>query len=140
MPRKDVYPMGGQQGDAIILHARLSAAADGTINHKFYNKNCPSGVRVLSAYFFQRSLRTGGTPDHDITLRKGDGAASESFSTIGTADFDGATTDTQTFLTIDDANFDIAANGSLDLNLVVGGTTTGGTALIDVVVVVTPLS
>lgn len=107
-------------------------SADGTSAITFMNKNCPYKLRIVSAFYYLRTERTGGTPDTDLTVAVGDGAASEAFSTVGTIDLDGDALDTLTFLTVDDANVLIDVNKSLKSSLVVGGTTTGGVALLDV--------
>ena len=122
---------GAVQQSSILL----TAAADGTVNAAIFNKDCPHKIRILDATIFPRTLRTGGTPDHKVRLFKGDGAASEAFTAI-TDDKDcDVAADTQTkFTTFDDAQTIIEADKSLRATLVVGGTTTTGTALFEVIV------
>lgn len=109
-------------------------AADGTSTITFLNKDATHKRRIVAIGYYLRTERTGGTPDTDLTVSVGDGAASEAFSTVGTVDLDGDALDTLTFLTVNDANQLIDVNKSLKSELVVGGTTTGGTALLDVYV------
>ncbi len=107
-------------------------AADGTSTITFINKDSQHKRRIVAIGYYLRTERTGGTPDTDLTVSVGNGAASESFSTVGTIDLDGDTLDALTFLTIDDANQLIDVNKSLKSVFTVGGTTTTGTALLDV--------
>lgn len=140
MPHREYTQAHRLVGKPIIERVQLRATADGTITGKIYNKNCPGPVQVAMAWLYERTLRTGGTPNHVVTLRNGDGAASESFNTIGAIDVDGGTAaDTIQHFTIDDDYHDIQAGESLDVTLLVGGTTTTGTALIDVYVMLVPI-
>lgn len=122
-------------GSPICMYGKLKATADGTVTVSFCSKNCPFPIRVAYWNYTLRSLRTGGAPDHDVTLELGDGAASEAYSTIGTADVDSSTVDLATNGLIDDANALIAADKTIRAKLVVSGTTTTGTAELDVFVI-----
>lgn len=128
-------------GIPILMSGNFTVTADGTTNIELMSKNSPQKYQVVDAWYFVRTLRTGGAPDHKVRVFQGDGATSEVFAGISDdADVDGATLDAPTrFATLDDANHIIDVNESLRLTLVVAGTTTGGTALIDVHVLLVPI-
>ena len=125
-----------QYGQLLCFSTLLRAAADGTFNSEIFSKNCPWPIRIVDIVYYLRTLRTGGTPDHDIRIFAGDGAASEAFTAItDSLDIDGVTPDAPTrFGTLDDAETDIGLNKSLRAQLIVGGTTTTGAALVEVCV------
>lgn len=130
MPTKSYAPVGGYSGEPFILMSdRLTLAADGTAEQTFYSKNAPGPFRIIEAWCIGHTLRTGGSPDHDFTVQRGDGAASETFATCAAGDIDTASTDGVTrAATVDDAQWNINTNESIKVQLVVGGTTTTGTA------------
>lgn len=130
MPNKSYPVTGAYSGEPFLLVSdRLTLAADGTATQVFYNKNAPGPFRIVDAWAIGHTLRTGGTPDHDFFVDRGDGAESETFAACATADIDTASTDGVTHAaTLDDAQQIINTNESIRVRLVVGGTTTTGTA------------
>lgn len=106
-------------------------AADGTSTITYVNKDATHRRRVVAAWGYMRTLRSGGTPAHTLNIVHGDGATSETTTNMGTVDAD-VTADTLTFLTNVDAVNLIDVGDSLYSTLVVGGTTTTGTALADI--------
>lgn len=133
-----------QYGVPIVVRTTHSTAADGTVSVSVFSKNSPVKYAIVDALYYMRSHRTGGTPAHTIKMEHGDGAASESFNDItDTADCDAAASGTvdqpYRFGTVSDAYDTISAGESLKVTLVVAGTTTTGTTLCDVYIVLLPV-
>jgi hypothetical protein len=132
---------GVNYGTPMVLSGAGKKTADGTTTITFFSKNCPCKLLIVGAWHFIRTMRTGGTPDHKLKLEHGDGAGSESFNDItSNDDLDGDTPDAQVnFGTISDAYATIGVGESLKGTFVVGGSTTTGTSLVDVHVMVVPI-
>jgi hypothetical protein len=126
-----------QYGVPITVVATATLAADGTDTVLVFNANCPAKYRIIDAIYYMRSHRTGGTPAHTLKLTNGTNDITD------TADVDAAASGTVNqpyrFGTIDDAYDTIDVDETLDLDLVVSGTTTGGTALCEVVITLLPV-
>ena len=95
--------------------------------------------RVVQVKTVMRSLRTGGTPDHDLKLELGDGAASEAFnSVVATVDCDADVADTDTVRIIVPAYAVWNTGCTLRSQLQVSGSTTTGTSEFDVFLTLLP--
>jgi hypothetical protein len=91
--------------------------------------------RIVKVETTLRVLRTGGSPDHDWKLQKGDGAESEAFSDIvATVDVDTDTVDLATARAVVAAQAVIETGKTLRSQFQVSGTTTTGTGEFEVCV------
>lgn len=94
--------------------------------------------RVVNVAVRVVSFRTGGTPDHDVKVQLGDGAASEAFADIApTIDIDGFTVGTLTSIPVT-GNEVITTGKTLRLQFQISGSTTTGTAEIEFHITVIP--
>ena len=97
--------------------------------------------RILSIRTVRRALRTGNSPDHDLKVEMGDGAASESFTdVVATVDVDSEST---LNLPVDRIVINSAATvwstgRTLRCQQSVAGTTTTGTAEVDFIITMVP--
>jgi hypothetical protein len=136
--------MGGMQ----VWMVKHVAAADQAVDSAGAIIDIPStkaargqSYRILKVETVLRSLRTGGTPDHDWKLQKGDGAASEAFSDIvASVDFDADTDETPTVRLPIVAQTLVESGKTLRSQMSVAGTTTGATAELDVLIYVIPVN
>lgn len=130
-------------GEVLHLASYHKLAADGTSTVLILNKpTLDQKYRIVRAWAVVRAKRTGGTPDHKINLKKGDGAASESFNAIATElDVETATlaADTVSDFILTDAQNVIESGKSLQATLTVGGVTDTGTAEVEVHVQCVPV-
>jgi hypothetical protein len=95
--------------------------------------------RIVEVKTVMRSLRTGGTPDHDLRLELGDGAASEAFAdAVATVDVDTDVANTDMVRIIVPAYAVWNTGCTLRSQLQVSGSTTGATAEFDVFVTLLP--
>lgn len=103
-----------------------SAAQTSTIT---YVSSCPYKLRLVRMTAYPRTLGTGGTPDHDISVRAGTAGD----TVIATCDVD-TTLDSPVVGIINDANELIAVGDIITSILTIGATTptTGGVSLVDV--------
>lgn len=124
-------------GVPIVASIVLGLAADGTVNGKIFDANCPVKYRVVDATYIMRSHRSGGTPVHTLQLFNGTDAISDA------ADVDAAASGTvdqpYKFGTLSDAFEDIAVAGTLEAKLVLTGTTDTGATLCDCIVTLLPV-
>lgn len=96
--------------------------------------------RIIGVRTILRSLRTGGTPDNDLKIEAGDGAASETFSDlVATVDIDGDTINLPTERVLVDAETVLLTGETLRCQLSVSGTTTGATTEVDVDILAVPV-
>lgn len=122
-----------QYGVPVTVTATATLAADGTDTVTIFNADCPVKYRIIDVTFYVRSLRTGGTPAHTVKLTDGTNDITD------TVDADVTVNAPTKAGTIDDAYDTIAADGTLKLVFVCGGTTTTGTALLEAVVTLLPV-
>jgi hypothetical protein len=96
--------------------------------------------RITNVETVLRSLRTGGTPDHDIKVEVGDGAASEAFTdAVADVDIDGDTVGLPTQRIVVNSVDTVWSTGrTLRCQLAVSGTTTTGTAEVDFIITLVP--
>ncbi len=96
--------------------------------------------RILGVRTTLRSLRTGGAPDHDLKVETGDAASSEAFTAlVATVDIDGDTQDLPTERALVAAEAILLTGETLRVQLQVSGTTTTGTAEVDVDILAMPV-
>ena len=94
--------------------------------------------RVVNVAVKLVSLRTGGTPDHDVKVQLGDGAASEAFSDIApNADIDAFTVGTLTNIPVT-GNEVITTGKTVRVQFAISGTTTTGTGEAEIHITVIP--
>lgn len=122
-------PGNGSLGSVSLLNYKLGAS-DTDID--IWSKNCPYKLRVVDAYCV---MHGAGAASDAVTLKRGDGAASESFNNISEAlDVSAALDkDIVRFASLDDAQWEIAKDESLRI------TSTSG-ALAEVFILVAPVS
>lgn len=132
-----------QFGTPIFMSSYHKLSADGASTVLILNKPTLNfKYRIVRAWAVVRTLRTGGTPDHKIDLKKGDGAASESFNAIATQlDVETASlaADTVSDFILTDAQNVIESGKSLQAVLTVAGSTDTGTAEVEVCVLAVPV-
>lgn len=96
--------------------------------------------RILKIETVLRVLRTGGTPDTDIKVEKGNGAASESFaSLVATVDIDSDTVDLPTNRILVAAECLLLSGETLRCQQSVAGSTTTGTGEVEFHIYVIPV-
>lgn len=97
--------------------------------------------RIVRIETIVRSLRTGGTPDHDWKLTHGDGAASESFTDIvASADVDSDSTTVPVNRAVAIAQAVLLTGETLRSDFAVSGSTTTGTSEFDVYIWLVPVN
>ena len=97
--------------------------------------------RIIKIQTIRRALRTGGTPDHDLKVEVGDGAASESFtSVVATVDVDAETTLNSPVdrILVNSAATVWSTGRTLQCQQSVAGSTTTGTAEVDFIITMVP--
>lgn len=95
--------------------------------------------RIIAVRTTLRELRTGGTPDHDLKVQIGDGAASETFADlVATVDFDGDTVNLPTERILVNAETILLSGETIRVQLQVSGTTTTGSTEVDVDILAIP--
>jgi hypothetical protein len=114
-----------------------SAAA---IHNVLVKPTLANKYRITNVETVLRVLRTGGSPDHDIKVEVGDGAASESFTDlVADVDIDGDTVNLPTQRIVVNAVTTVWSTGrTLRCQMGVSGTTTTGTAEIDFILTMVP--
>lgn len=96
--------------------------------------------RIIGVRTSLRSLRTGGAPDHDLKVEAGDGASSEAFTAlVATVDIDGDTVNLPTERILVAAETILLTGETLRVQFQVSGTTTTGTAEVDVDILAMPV-
>ena len=96
--------------------------------------------RIIGVRTTLRSLRTGGAPDHDLKVQTGDGAVSEVFADlVATVDIDADTANLPTERILVGAETILLSGETIRVQLAVSGTTTTGTAEVDVDILAIPV-
>lgn len=114
-----------------------SAAAIVNVDGSKPTRNCK--YRIIKIETQLNVLRTGGTPDHDLKVQKGDGAASEAFSdVVATVDFDGDTVGLPTNRTLVPAQCLLSSGETLRCQFQISGSTTTGTGEVEFHIFVIP--
>ena len=124
---------------AVADQAKDNAAA---ITYLFGSTKVARGqsYRIIGVRVTMRSLRSGGSPDHKMTVETGDGAASETFADlVADVDIDGYTANEPVEQIIVDAETILLSGETLLVQMAVAGTTTTGTALVDVDILAMPV-
>ena len=108
-----------------------TAAVKPTLENKY---------RIIRVETVLRSLRTGNSPDHDLKVQVGDGAASESFTdVVATVDIDSDTVGLPTTRILVNSAATVWSSGrTLRCQMQVSGTTTTGTAEVDFIITMVP--
>lgn len=95
--------------------------------------------RIVAVKTVLRTLRTGGTPDHDFKFQLGDGASSEAFSdVVASIDVDSDTANTDMPQIIVPAQAVWSTGKTLRSQLAISGSTTTGTTEFDVILTLVP--
>lgn len=137
-----------QFGELQVWRIKMKAAADQAYDAAAAITNVFSGTKIARHGSFRiigvrttlRVLRTGGAPDHDMKVETGDGAASETFADlVATVDVDGDTINLPTERALVNAETILLTGETLRVQMQVSGTTTTGTAEMDVDILVMPV-
>lgn len=96
--------------------------------------------RILKVETVLRTLRTGGSPDHDLKVQMGDGAASESFTdVVASVDVDSDTVGLPTGRSVVNTAATVWSSGrTLRAQLSIAGSTTTGTTEFDFIITMVP--
>lgn len=123
-----------------IVAADVAYDAAGAIHTVLSKPTLANKYRITNVQTIVRSLRTGGTPDHDVKVEVGDGAASEAFTdAVADVDIDADTVNLPTERIVVNSVDTVWSTGrTLRCQLAVSGTTTTGTAEVDFVITLVP--
>jgi hypothetical protein len=137
-----------QFGALEVWSVKCKAVADQAYDAPAAITNVFGGTKVARSQSYRiigirstiRSLRTGGTPDHDLKVEAGDGAASEAFSDlVADVDIDGDTAGLPTERILVTAETILLTGETLRVQIGISGTTTTGTTDIDVDILAIPV-
>lgn len=123
-----------------IVAADVAYDAAGAIHTVLSKPTLANKYRIVGVKTIVRVLRTGGSPDHDVKVQVGDGAASESFTdVVADVDIDSDTVGLPTERILVNSAATVWSTGrTLRCQLAVSGTTTGATAEVDFVITLVP--
>ena len=123
-----------------IATADVAYDAAGAIHTVLSKPTLANKYRIVSVQTILRVLRTGGTPDHDVKVQVGDGAASEVFTdVVADVDIDADTIGLPTERILVNTVATVWSTGrTLRCQLAVSGVTTGATAEVDFVITLVP--
>ncbi len=123
-----------------IVAADVAYDAAGAIHNVLVKPTLANKYRILDVKTIIRSKRTGGTPVHNVKVEVGDGAASEAFTdAVASVDIDGETVGLPAERILVNAVTTVWSTGrTLRFQLEVSGTTTTGTAEVDLVLTLVP--
>jgi len=113
--KKDLNPGGGTTGELVTLVEDISLAGGANISLTGWNKSAPVRARVLDFWVIQKAA--GPAASSTLTLRHGDGAATETFTAISNGLAIGTVAD-KTMVrasTLDDAQYIIEKDDSLNI-------------------------
>lgn len=136
-----------QFGPVHVWRVKMTAAADqaydaaAAITNVFGSTKIARNEtwRIIGVRITLRVLRTGGSPNHEVKVQTGNGAATEVFTDlVATRDIDGYTVNLPVEEIVVNAETVLLTGETIRCQFKVSGTTTTGTAEVDVDILAVP--